>query len=42
MRNKNAGLDAEVKFSRNQIKKMMESGGIVDVETPDVGAMKIE
>jgi hypothetical protein len=42
MRNKNAGLDVEVKFSRNQIKKMMESGGIVDVETPDVGAMKIE
>jgi hypothetical protein len=42
MRNKNAGLDEEVKFSRNQIKKMMESGGIVDVETPDVGAMKIE
>jgi hypothetical protein len=42
MRNKNDGLDVEVKFSRNQIKKMMESGGIVDVETPDVGAMKIE
>jgi hypothetical protein len=42
MRDKSAGLDVGIKFSRNQIKKMMESGGIVDVGTPDVGALKIE
>ena len=42
MRDKNTGLDVGIKFSRNQIKKMMESGGIVDGGTPDVGALRIE